>query len=248
MKNYYELFSERGSSYGRAMNSYPDARQQEFLQALSYSKLVDGMRIADIPAGGQYLRKYISADIEYFPHEPCSTFQVDGVLNDSHQVYSKDLLPLPYGNSFLDITFSIAGIHHIEDKIKVFNEIYRVTKPQGQLIISDVANKSKEAYFLDHFVGNFNTTGHQGIYLDDKTIYELSSSGWSIKNAERSNFFWIFSDRDEMGDFCQQLFDIKNVSKENIIAAIEKILGVEDQFDGGVGMNWSLFTISARKI
>lgn len=248
MKNYYELFSERGSSYDRAMYSYPDARRQEFLQALSHSKIVDRMRIADIPAGGQYLRKFISADIDYFPHEPCDTFQINGALGANHQMYSKELLPLPWDNSFLDLTVSIAGIHHIEDKVKVFNEIYRVTKLQGQLIISDVAKGSKEAYFLDHYVGKFNSTGHEGIYLDDMTAHQLASSGWSVEIAHSQDFFWVFRNREEMGDFCQQLFDIRNASKSDIVAAIEEMLGVEELVDGGVGMNWSLLTISARKI
>lgn len=248
MKNYYELFSERGSSYDRAMYFYPDARRQEFLQALSYAEIIDGMRVADIPAGGQYLQKYISAEIEYIPHEPCDTFQVNGSLSVNHQTHSNNLLPLPWGNSFLDLTISIAGIHHIEEKIKLFDEIYRVTKSQGQLIISDVAKGSNVAFFLDHYVGKFNSTGHEGIYLDGMTGDQLTSAGWIVEYSQNQDFLWVFRNREEMGDFCQQLFDIQNASKNDIVEAIEKLLGVEELVDGGIGMNWSLLTIAARKI
>lgn len=247
MKNYNELFSERGRSYDRAMYYYPYARCQEFLQALNHLQIYDGMRVADIPAGGEYLRKFISAKIEYFPHEPCDGFQASTSSRGIHQQMTQELLPLPWGNSFLDLTISIAGIHHIENKLELFQEIYRVTKSKGQMLISDVEKNSKVAFFLDNYVGQFNSTGHDGIYLDSTTALQMSSAGWCIETTKTYDFYWVFRTRYEMGDFCHQLFDIQHANINDTVRAIEEMLGVEDLADGGVGMNWSLLTLLGRK-
>ena len=60
MKGYDELFALRGAAYDRAMHAFPDARRQEFLQAVERMKLAAGMVVADVvfnPVTTRFLRE-----------------------------------------------------------------------------------------------------------------------------------------------------------------------------------------------
>lgn len=247
MKTYNELFQFRGSSYDLAMQSFPDARDQEFLQVMKYASPDEGMIVADVPAGGGYFKRYLPQGVIWLPHEPCSSF-----INHRHSSRDKQssapLLPLPWEHNMVDILFSIAGIHHIENKIPLFKEFSRVLRPDGKLVISDVADGSPVALFLDEYVGKYNSTGHDGIFLGDDTFNQLEISGWLCESSSIEKFYWIFNNRTDMARFCHGLFDISKTDYEHTIHEIEKRLGVVDFPDGRVGMNWSLMTISAVNV
>jgi SAM-dependent methyltransferase len=242
MKNYEDIFAVRGSRYDVAMQNYPNARNEEFAQVIDSLKITSGMVIADIPAGGGYLKAYLPKTIKYLPYDPCKSF------NNHHQVTHKtSLLPLPWPNESVDIAISLAGIHHLNEKKSFFSELYRITKPTGRIILSDVAHGSKPAKFLDGFVDLHNGTGHQGTYFDESSIKELAGIGWIINSNQINEFHWKFANRKDMVNFCHDLFDIHKSSSENTLISIESELGTTDFSDGSVGMKWSLLTIEASK-
>jgi len=240
-QDYIELFSLRGSQYDQAMKLYPNGRNQEFLQALGNVSLSEGMRVVDVPSGGEYLRRFLPSEVIYLPHEPCDTFYREGNKN------SDSLLPLPFESEEADVLFSIAGIHHLEDKTELFREFFRVLKQGGTAVLSDVRKGSKVATFLDGYVGTCNSTGHQGIFLDERTVGELEQCGFSVVSESLVPFDWIFEDENAMGFFCNTLFDITKASVEDTIEAIKNQLGIKKLPDGRVGMNWELLTIVIRK-
>ena len=243
LKNYTDLFQQRGRQYHQAMRRYPVAREQEFRQLLAGIPLQAGMSIADVPAGGAYLRSYLPPDILYRTHEPCVTFSDQ---NTDHQGHTADaLLPLPWQARSLDAAVSLAGIHHIADKRPLFTELARVVRPAGTLVISDVAAGSAVAAFLDDYVGRYNSTGHEGVYLDSSTCHELEASGWQVVHSAVNTFHWVFDSEPDMADFCHLLFDIRGASGTMTLAEIDKRLGMSRLPDGRVAMNWSLMTIRA---
>ncbi|MBV5320307.1 MAG: methyltransferase domain-containing protein [Sulfuricurvum sp.] len=241
-QSYTDLFTLRGGEYDRAMRLNPSARDQEFLQAIEKVNLTNGMKVIDVPAGGEYLRSFLPDGIIYFPHEPCDTF-----YRQNNDIASNSLLPLPFEENGADVLFSIAGVHHLEDKTELFNEFFRVLGKTGTLVLSDVREDSKVAKFLDNYVGSNNTTGHQGIFLHSQTASELKKSGFSIISDTIESFYWIFDDILSMGIFCNTLFDIKKVSSKQTVDAIIEYLGIDEFPDGKVGMRWELHTIVARK-
>ncbi len=241
-KDYEEIFKLRGSRYDQAMRQHPKARHEEFEQIISRANLNATECIADVPAGGGYLKAYLPDDYQWLGHEPCSSFTSHGNISP----IENQLLPLPWDDASIDVALSLAGVHHMDDKRPLFLEINRVVKPDGRFVLSDVAKDSPVAYFLDNYVGNYNSTGHNGIFLDEVTLDELTETNWIIKTNEQVNFYWKFVDLEEMETFCNCLFDITKAKKGQTIKAIEDILSVTE-LSRGIGMNWSLNTIVAEK-
>lgn len=247
MKDYDEIFAGRGSAYDRAMRLFPEARRQEFEQALQPLELQAGMRVADVPAGGGYLKRYLPDGCIWLGHEPCASF----VQPDSNTGHSRPtdmpLLPLPWTDNSMDAAVSLAGLHHLHDKRPLFRELYRVTKPRGRLCISDVAHGSDVARFLDEFIGAHNSTGHEGVYLDETTLTDLMHSGWNVVHHGIQTFHWVFDSEWDMARFCHALFDLRTLSVEQTLNGIKSRLPVLSLPLEKIGLQWSLMTITARK-
>lgn len=223
------------------MRRYPYARQQEFAQAIAAARLSPGLVVADVPAGGGYLERHLPSDCRWLGHEPCASFFHHGRQTER----AAPLLPLPWTNASVDAAISLAGVHHIDDKRPLFAELLRVVKPGGRLVVSDVAAGSAVARFLDDYVGTHNSTGHEGVFLDQNTLQELASAGWTVEEHSIRSFHWMFADRVAMVEFCHELFDMRSATEADTRAVIETQLGVTDHQDGAVGMHWSLMTIVA---
>lgn len=157
MQSYSGLFDRCGSSYDIAMRRYPQARLAEFRQILEPLTIKSGMHIGDVPAGGGYLHAHLPPGAIWEGHEPCASFTNHGAVST---IENHPLLPLPWPDHALDAVVSLAGIHHLEDKTGLFAEVGRVLKPAGIFVLSDVAEGTSIARFLDGFVGDHNSTGH----------------------------------------------------------------------------------------
>jgi SAM-dependent methyltransferase len=234
--NYEEIFRQRGGAYHRAMQQWPDARRDEFMNVVAQAQPRSGDHVIDIPAGGGYLQRYLPNSCSWHGHEPCASFREDGALDDG-------LLPLPWPDGFADSAISVAGVHHLDDKRPLLAELHRVLKPGGRLVLADVHRDSAVARFLDDFVGRHNSTGHAGRYLDADTLCDFEASGFTVERAVRTPYCWWFADRGQMGAFCALLFDISRIDATEVADAIEASLGVVHAGDA-IGMNWELFTLT----
>jgi len=243
MQQYDQLFEVRGSSYDKAMRHFPKARQAEFAQVIEAAGLQPGDIIGDVPAGGGYLRSWLPEGCQYLGHEPCGSFAPHQTVNAGFS----PLLPLPWQDHTLDVVVSLAGIHHVTDKAAVFDELYRVTRPGGRLVLSDVAEDSCVARFLDGFVGQHNSTGHHGHYLNHETCELLKRSGWIIVSDRIRMIPWHFRSERDLACFCTLLFDIRRASADETLSAVDQMLGIERTADGRVALSWSLRTIVAEK-
>lgn len=241
MDRYEDMFVQRGSAYDRAMRRLPQARAAEFAQVIARADMRSGQVVADVPAGGGYLRGFLPAGVAWVGHEPCASFQ-----GGQHGASSsgRPLLPFPWEDASMDRVICLAGLHHQEDKIPFHSEARRVLRPSGRYVLSDVPADSPVAAFLDGFIGAHNSTGHSGTYLDGRTQSELSAAGLRIVSDELVRFLWIFRDVSELGEFCHGLFDLRTASPRSVAEAAAEQLGVE-VVPEGVGLRWELRTVVA---
>jgi len=242
---YNEIFDHRARKYHQAMVSYPNARDEEFYEVACHISGSSPLHIADVPSGAGYLKKYLPLNCNYLAHESCDGFLSIGQQHHSHT--KRALFPLPWADESIDVMASVAGLHHTDDKVPIFEEFRRVIKHQGMFIILDVLENSNVARFLDDYVGQNNSTGHQGIYLNKKVLHDMELLDWHIDHAESTSFNWVFNDRLNMAIFCHLLFDIRHVDYQKTIDAIDYFLGVDELSEEKIGMNWSLYKIIARK-
>lgn len=238
--NYEDIFKARGAAYALAMRRWPDARAAEFQLPIRKLAPAAGAVVIDIPSGGGDLARYLPSGVRWHGHEPCATF-----FSDAPVARDAALLPLPWPDGFADAAFSIAGVHHLDDRAPLYREIGRVLRPGGRCIVADVHRDSRVARFLDDFVGRHNSTGHAGRYLSASEIDVLQSGGLAVRSAQRLHYRWWFDSHASLGEFCRLLFDLRDVGTDEVVDAAATMLGVTEA-GGRVGLAWDLFMICAE--
>jgi SAM-dependent methyltransferase len=239
---YTDSFIDRGSKYDKAMRLFPDSRREEFTAVLNELSISDQGLVLDVPAGGRYLQHYLPARFTYLPHEPVVSFSGRHVGDTD-----RGLLPIPHATGSVDVVVSVAGVHHFEDKRPLFEEMNRVTRPGGKLLLADVHRLSHVARFLDGYIDSSNSMGHRGYYLDDTTLDELDLSGWEVRGATRKHYHWHFPSQQALVQYCHLLFDITHGDHQRTGQQVEQILGTDVFPNGRIAMRWDLYVISARK-
>lgn len=242
--DYKEIFTKRGGDYHKAMLSCPLARNKEFEQIVKIAEISDGMKVIDCPSGGGYLRNYIEHDIDLVPVEFTNAF------NDRAEKGEILLSPdgkIPLDDNIGDRVISLAGLHH-KDNLQLFlHEIYRCLKPEGLFAVSDVLLGSDVDRFLNIFVHENSTMGHEGKFLiPDVFCEELSKVGFKVKSIDRVNYNWQFYSIAQMVEFCKLLFGIDKASDSQVEGGIREYLGVNEE-NGTYNMPWELLFVSALK-
>lgn len=229
------------SVHNHAMRCCPKARRQEFEQAVDAARLGAHMRVAEVPAGGGHLKAYLPAGCELLAHDSFAGFAHHGVRSDTPPF----CLHLPWPDETIDVAISVAGMRRLRDKQPLLAELHRVVRSRGRLVVSDVAQGSAAASFLDRYVSRHNRAGAERHCLGRGTLREFETAGWRVEHHRLTRFHWVFSSREVMAEFCHQYFELQSATVADTLAAIEAGPGVEDLPDGTVGMNWTFRTIVA---
>ena len=176
--DYQDIFNIRGRLYHQAMQVYPGVRASEFLNVIREARITSGMSVLDVPSGGAYLSRYLEG-IELVSLETSATFANLASGHKKHVcLYDNHAFPLK--DACMDRVLSIAGLHHVNEKERIFSEMRRVVRPGGRIVLADVAGDSYVRPFLDDFVGRYCETGHSGWYFDETTRSELRNAGLNI--------------------------------------------------------------------
>lgn len=246
LKEYAEIFDARGRDYHEAMLRFPHARDAEFANILACADLHDGQVVCDYPSGGGYLEDYITHAVDLTLLENSHVFlQCAGEHSQAKRVLVEHgKIPLPDNSA--DRFISLAGLHHVADKTDVFAEIYRCLKPGARFAIADVREGSGTDRFLNDFVHNHSTDGHEGIFLNDSTKKELESCGYTVSFMQPIHYTWTFATIADMTEYCRLMFGINRATPAQIEQAIRTHLGLGEK-DGAFHMGWELLFIAADK-
>jgi arsenite methyltransferase len=66
--------------------------------------------------------------------------KTEGLDNIEFLIASMDQIPL--SENSLDAVMSNCAINHVEDKLQVYREIYRILKPGGRFVVSDIMTEA----------------------------------------------------------------------------------------------------------
>lgn len=250
-ESYQAIFNQRADAYHQAMINWPKARDEEFKALLKNLPIKTATRILDIPAGGGYLASYLPHDVQLHHLETselfANLFQQHCHSGSQHPLSLCTLDQLPEKNNSIDIALSLAGLHHTQDKKPLFDELYRCLRPGGLLVLADAEEKSATACFLDGWVNDHNTIGHNGWYLNQHTLQQLLNSGFEYISKENRNYHWVFNSRLQAGEYCKLMFGIDRANEQEVSDVLAKELGFDVLSNGNVGLCWQLCFITVRK-
>jgi ubiquinone/menaquinone biosynthesis C-methylase UbiE len=102
------------------------------------NKLPVNSHILDIGCGNGRNMTISSDKYKYTGVDNCSNF-VKLAKNINPNVFLSDMVELPFHDNYFDAIISIASFHHlstIDRRIKCLNEMKRVLKPNGKLLLS----------------------------------------------------------------------------------------------------------------
>lgn len=244
--HYDEIFENRGHLYHKAMTLYPQARKEEFDNIIAIANINEGGVICDIPSGGGYIKKFIDKKVDIVSIEQSRAFAKLCRDNGATNVVRANLNNLPIKTDSVDRILSLAGLHHIEDKISLYGEFHRILESKGLLCIADAWHSGMVSMFLDRFVHEHNSTGHRGTYLNENTQSELEKCGFDVDNCEAIKYYWRFFSIDDMLTYFRLLFGIDKATNDQIRGGITQYLGYSID-NGECRVNWELTFYKAIK-
>lgn len=241
MQGYEEIFTKRGKSYQQAMEEYPHARDQEFECAISFLESKKGSTILDVPAGGGYLQHFLPDHLTYLAYD------FSGEFDDNHSGVKKcKESRIDLDSQSVDEIINLAALHHVVERSSFFEEMFRVLKPNGQLVIADVVAGSKVDTFLNGFLNDWNSMGHKGVFLNfEKDKSQLGAAGFKVK-SKMEEFTWVFKNGADAKDFFRKLFFLDLNPSDQLLGSALENLGVVKNA-GEYKVKWSLGILVATK-
>src|SRR5947209_181446 len=227
------------------MRQCPSARDAEFLAVLEPLRDEPAGFLCDMPSGGGYLADYLWPGVDYLAVDPATDFFVE--WQSPLQRLVAEITNVPLANEAADYVVSLAGLHHEPSLPNVFREMRRLLRAGGRVVMADVAVDTPPAHFLNGFVAQHCPLGHDGHFLDERTVRALEAAGFSIADDRLMELPWVFESLDEAGDFCRHLFGMTGLGVEETAEAMEREIGF-DLDDGRPRLKWMLRRIVADAV
>lgn len=246
MKNEYaDLFNVRGHLYNEAVSSCPLARENERAALLDLIGDAAGRTVIDIPAGGGYVADGIQArwpSASVICNEPAQRFAA--AIQPCFTIRHDPMDSLGLADGSIDIIASLAGLHHVGNRLPLFREWKRVLRPGAMVAVADVMADSPTAAFLNEFVHANTPGGHEGVFFSPgEFTANLIDSGFAHVTERLIEVPWIFPNVKVMGRFCRTLFAATKATEEEVIEGIRHHLGWQE-IESGIAMNWALIYAS----
>jgi len=208
----------RSNGYAEAHLIAPGARSAEIQHMLHLVDPQYGQSILDYGCGTGVLTfplsRSVSPDGIVHAVEDKDGFIRESVAQqcraaDNVQVLLAENGTIPVDDASVDAICTLATLHHVPDKLKLFREFSRVLKVGGRLVIGDVARNTNVQRFFDEHVDAFCSTGHDHKFLGcDDVRYFCSRSSLSLQHFKVRNVPWGFNSEEEAAQYLTSIFDL----------------------------------------
>jgi SAM-dependent methyltransferase len=239
MNDYQLIFQKRANDYHYAMQKYPNARDNEFESLISTVDFSRIKKVLDVPSGGGYLKRYLPKNIELN-----SADFSEGFTNENIQLVKPT--EFPYADNSFDLVLSLSGMHHLNDVPKFVNECLRVVKEKGSFIFSDVKKGSPVDFFLNEFVNEYNSLGHNGVFFSENSFEEFPFLQEKMVRTQYKQYPFLFKNKAEMIYFFSLFFGLDKANEALIYDGICDILGVKAT-PNGLEVGWGLIQFEFKK-
>ncbi len=170
-------FIQRRTEHDDAQISILDAGCGDGINLFGLGRIVDKFRLNTFLTGIDYnpIRVQRSNIFDY----------IDGVSQAS-------LYALPFSNSSFDVILCNHVLEHLHDDQNALNELNRVLKDDGILILGVPNEGCMLAYIRNHFVQRsiLRTTDHVNFYTMNQVKSMLGEAGFDVLDSETENFFF----------------------------------------------------------
>jgi hypothetical protein len=236
--DYNSTFEKRGKDYCYAIQTYPNAMDEEFRNAVDICKLSKNDILLNIPSACIPIENYFTIPPkEYYKFETNEAFA--NLVGEN--VCSWTAIPLP--DSSCSKILCLASLHHStnEERELIYKEFLRLLSKEGSFIIGDVLKDSPQDKWLNEFVNQYNSNGHKGQFWSEHDLSFFHKLGLSVSMEQRT-YPWKFSCKKDMVDFCKHLFGLDLATNDIIEKGLHYYLNATD-----TEFNWTLLYFTATR-
>ena len=232
MNDYSTIFEKRGTDYHLAMQQFPNARLHEFNNLISSADFSVINKVLDIPSGGGYLKHFLPHHVNV-----TSTDFSEGFTSNDIKLVSPE--KLPFESNTFDVVFSLSGMHHLKNVPLFVEECLRIIKNEGNFIFADVKKGTSIDVFLNQFVNEYNSLGHQGDFFHEDYFEKYPNIQNKIVECKYNEYPFVFNSKEEMILFFKLFFGLDKANDIAIFEGIHDILGLQ-YTKTGIEVNWGL--------
>ena len=267
---------QRWENYRRGVLGHGDVRNAELYETLNLLKPKSGEKILEIGTGGGYLTIPIAKKIRNEGELVTADVNPEGLIEIMMAIHAKGILPQniivqPYSddlfdsnklhmlkdNSF-DAVSTLATFHHFDNRSKftgdigrtnIINEMYKKLKPEGRLVIADVAKDTNTGKYFDAIDNpkHFAPVGHPHDFYSASELEEkLTQRRFKNVTVEVKEVPWIFNSKEQAANFLNKIHNANCPAQESLKIA-EDILGFEQIGDYQYKLGWQLYFARGEK-
>lgn len=242
--DYSSIFELRAASYAEASERFHRVREQELLCFAELLCVRPDERVLDVPAGTGLARDYLPSDSTYVALDPNPEFAMR-CKKHSCQIVQTSIRQAGFRTGVLDVIGSLTGLHHEARRYEIDSEWFRMLRPGGRLVIMDVSVGTPVAEFLNEFVDQWNTAGHDGVFLDDDDVSALKDCGFEGVDVKDRIYNWSAESEQQMYLFMCSLFGLDMNPSVAAFSKALQALGVSEL--NGFSVRWQLRSLCAIK-
>lgn len=243
--DYSTIFSDRASRYVVASAHAPDIRANEFRAYFNCLALRGKERFLDTPCGSGQACAWLPDGVSYFGLDPAADF-VRACADAGAAVVQSDMRQTPFQDGCFDVIGSLAGVHHEADRLDLYSEWWRLLCPGGRLVLTDVWAGSAVALFLNGFVAEWNSQGHEGKFLNAADLATLSAVGFSRLEVHQLSYDWEAHSDVAMYEYMLDLFGLDRKPDISEMQKAWRLLGWRPEGEA-CKVPWALASISVVK-